>query len=123
MTPEDFIPAYAMALQSQDWDKVEPLISREACVTFSTGAVHKGIAAIKAAYQRNFSLIKNEQYEISDVHWVHKGSDLAVYLFQFTWKGIINGRAACGAGRGTTTLVCEQGSWKLLAEHLGPGGG
>ncbi len=119
MLPEQFITAYELALASQQWKNVEPLIHANACVTFSTGAVHKGIEAIHKAYEKNFSAIKNEKYAVTNVHWVLKNNEMAVYLFNFHWKGIINGLEAIGSGKGTTTLIFEEDKWKLLAEHLG----
>ncbi len=121
MLPEQFITAYELALASQQWKNVEPLIHANACVTFSTGTVHKGIEAIKEAYEKNFSLIRNEKYSVTDVHWVSKTNHTAVYLFNFHWKGIINGVQAEGSGKGTATIVFEEGQWKLIAEHLGAG--
>jgi ketosteroid isomerase-like protein len=120
MNPDKFISDYSNALHSQDWENVEPLIHSNACVTFSTGKVHKGIQSIKEAYQKNFALIKSEQYLMSDVHWIVKEEHVAVYIFNFTWRGIINGQQAHGSGRGTAALMPEQGKWKLIAEHLGP---
>ncbi|MCW3126702.1 MAG: hypothetical protein JWO03_2360 [Bacteroidetes bacterium] len=120
MNPENFIQDYELALASQDWDNVAPLIHENACVTFSDGSVHKGIVLIAEAYKRNFSLIKNEQYSISDIHWINVDEGVAVYLFKFTWKGIINGQEASGFGRGTAVIIFEGDQWKLVAEHLGP---
>ncbi len=119
MNPTQFIRDYEAALASQNWQNVEPLIQENACVTFSTGSVHKGIAAIEEAYKRNFSLIKSEEYHISDVYWVTKNEQIAVYLFNFTWKGIINGQQAGGSGQGTAVIMMDNGKWKLVAEHLG----
>lgn len=119
MTPEQFITAYSAALASQQWQQVAPLIHPNACVTFSTGAVHKGIDAIQKAYEHNFAIIKNEEYVVTDVHWVLTNSDSAVYLFNFNWKGIINGAHAEGSGKGTAVIVYEGAVWKLMAEHLG----
>jgi len=120
MIPEEFIQAYENALASQDWSQVEPLIHEEACVTFSNGTVHKSRTEVQAAFEKNFSSIKNENYSITNVHWVMKGIETAVYLFDFHWSGIINGKPAQGAGRGTSVLVRQAGQWKLLIEHLGP---
>ena len=119
MTPEDFIRAYAQALGSQSWNEVDPLIHDDACVTFSNGTVHKGKADVKSAFERNFSLIKDEKYSITNVHWVIKGTEMAVYLFDYQWSGIIGGKAANGSGRGSSVLINENGRWKLLIEHLG----
>lgn len=120
MKPEEFIHAYERVLGTQSWDNVEPLVHEDACVTFSDGTVHKGKSQVRAAFERNFSLIQNEKYSISNVHWVMKDSNTAVYLFEFQWSGIINEKPASGMGRGTCVLIKENEQWKLLVEHLGP---
>ena len=120
MLPGDFVKDYERALGTQDWNIVEPLIHDDACVTFSNGDVNKGKEEIKLAYEKNFSVIQDEEYAISNVHWVRKTQEYAVYLFDFSWSGIINNELASGTGRGTTVLINENGYWKLLAEHLGP---
>jgi hypothetical protein len=120
MHPEEFIISYETALASQNWDNVEPLVHANACVTFSNGTVHKGLKAIKVAFTNNFSLIKDEKYFITDVHWVVKDKEFAVYLFNFNWSGFIDGQQASGSGRGSTTLIFENGKWLLVSEHLGP---
>lgn len=119
MPPELFIDAYKAALATQQWVNVEPLIHANCCVTFSNGAVHKGISEIQKAYERNFALIKNEDYQMSNLHWVLKTETTAVYVFNFSWAGTINGQPAAGSGKGTAVLVSEEGNWKLVAEHLG----
>ncbi|HXQ38535.1 MAG TPA: nuclear transport factor 2 family protein [Anaerolineales bacterium] len=120
MNPEEFIRAYEQALATQDWMNVEPLVHNDACVTFSNGTVHKGKAEVRIAFENNFSLIKDEEYSITNVHWVIIGHEMAVYLFDFRWSGIINEQQASGSGRGTSVLVKESDKWKLLVEHLGP---
>ena len=120
MSAEEFIRAYEQALASQDWGKVNPLVHENACVTFSNGSVHKGKVEVRSAFEKNFSLIKDEKYSISNVHWVKKDSETAVYLFDFSWSGIINDKPASGVGRGTSVLIKENDKWQLLVEHLGP---
>lgn len=118
MKPEDFITQYEIALRTQDWKNVSPLIHDDACVTFSSGALHKGKSAIQTAFEYNFSIIKSEHYSIENVHWLKKGESTAVYLFEFFWKGIINGNLVEGNGIGTSVLVCENEHWLLLTENL-----
>ena len=121
MNPEDFIRAYEQALGTQDWRQVDPLVHEDACVSFSNGTVHKGKPAVKLAFERNFSSIKDETYTMTNVHWVMKTDETAVYLFDFHWSGIINDQPASGGGRGTSVLIKQDGKWELLVEHLGPG--
>lgn len=80
MQPEEFIRAYEIALGTQDWNQVEPLVHAEACVTFSNGTVHKGKTEVQKAFEKNFSLIKDETYSIANVHWVMKKPETAVYV-------------------------------------------
>ena len=120
MEPEEFIRAYEKALATQDWSQVDALVHKDACVTFSNGTVHKGKPEVQRAFEKNFSLIKDEKHSISNVHWVMKNSETAVYLFEFRWSGIISEKLASGSGRGTCVLIKEADKWLLLIEHLGP---
>jgi ketosteroid isomerase-like protein len=120
MNSDDFIAAYEKALATQDWSKVDPLVSENACVTFSSGTVHRGKEAVQRAFERNFQAIADETYKISNVHWVFRDEFYAAYLFEFDWTGIIDGKSARGGGVGTCVVVKENEQWKLLIEHLGP---
>ena len=120
MSALDFIAQYEAALATQQWNEVDPLIHEKASVVFSDGSVHKGKSAVRTAYERNFDAIKNESYQITNVHWLLDSADTAAYMFDYFWSGEIGGREAAGEGRGTAVLVFESGKWKLLAEHLGP---
>ena len=118
MTPEEFVVVYEAVLATQRWAIVEPLVHENACVTFSTGTVHKGKEAVRSAFERNFAAIEGEKYRISNVHWIMRASDVAVYLFDFQWSGWVGGHQAGGAGKGTSVLVRNGANWQLLAEHL-----
>ncbi|MFC1998009.1 YybH family protein [Chloroflexota bacterium] len=120
MKPEKFLRDYESALATQDWGSVSPLIHEDASVTFSNGQVLRGKEAIQGAFEINFRLIQDEQYAISDIHWVKKTAEFAVCLYAFHWSGLINGETASGSGRGTSVLVREGERWFLLTEHLGP---
>jgi ketosteroid isomerase-like protein len=118
--PDEFIPLYERALDSQSWQAVDPLVHDDACVTFSNGTVHVGKAAVQRAFEGNFAAIADERYRISNVRWVHRGSEIAVYLFDFNWSGRVGDRPASGSGRGTSVLHRDDDGWRLLVEHLGP---
>ncbi len=121
MNIDEFLPQYESALASQDWEKVAPWIHEDACVTFSTGEVNRGKDAVRRAFERNFSVIQNDTYEMTNIHWVRRGEETAVYLFDFAWSGVIDGNSASGTGHGTGVLVREGGRWVLIVEHLGTG--
>jgi ketosteroid isomerase-like protein len=120
MTPEEFVRRYEAALASQRWTAVDPLVHDDVCVTFSSGAVHKGRAAVRRAFEANFASIVDERYRVSNVHWVLRSEQAAAYLFDFEWSGRVQGRPAQGTGRGTSVLARDGDGWNLLVEHLGP---
>ena len=120
MIPEDFVERYEAALATQRWEFVAPLVHDDVCVTFSDGAYFRGKSEVQKAFEKNFALIKDERYSISDIHWVRRTGQYAVYTFTFHWAGFIDGKQVTGAGRGTSVLVKEDGKWLLLTEHLGP---
>ncbi|WP_025743123.1 nuclear transport factor 2 family protein [Aquimarina pacifica] len=119
MKPEEFIKAYEIALGTQNWKNIEPLISKSISVTFSNGTVHFGKNEVKTAFENNFIKIKNEEYIIDNVRWLRKEENFAVYLFDFFWTGIVNEKPVSGNGIGTSVLIKEDNHWKLLTEHLG----
>jgi len=119
MIPEEFIKAYESALATQDWNSLDKLISDQIAVTFSDGTVHVGKDEVQIAFEKNFASIKSEKYTIQNVKWLRKEEPFAVYLFEFYWTGIVNGKSVSGNGIGTSVIVNEEGRWKLLTEHLG----
>ncbi|TPN82902.1 YybH family protein [Aquimarina algicola] len=119
MNPEEFIKSYERALGTQDWKIIEPLIFENVSVTFSNGEVHIGKENVQKAFEKNFSIIKNEKYTIENIKWLVKDKKYAVYLFEFNWTGIIDGESRSGNGIGTSVLIKESARWKLLTEHLG----
>lgn len=116
----DFIKNYEIALATQDWNNVKPLIHEDATVIFSNGSIHEGKTNVKTAFEKNFSSIKGEKYTIKNVRWMHVSESIAVYLFDFYWEGFINDIFKTGAGQGSSVIIYENEKWVLLTEHLGP---
>jgi len=119
MTPTEFIKNYERALGTQDWKQVAPLVHERATVIFSSGAINAGKANVQQAFERNFSIIKNEHYSIENIRWLLVTDSVAMYLFDYYWKGYINEQLHQGGGQGTSVLVYENDQWWLLSEHLG----
>ena len=119
-TPKEFLKKYESALATQDWQTIAPLVHGKACVTFSNGLFYIGKDEVQHAFEKNFALIQDEEYSISDTYWVNETKDYAVCLYTFHWSGLINGKSVSGSGRGTAIVVNEEGRWLLLSEHLGP---
>jgi ketosteroid isomerase-like protein len=118
-SPKDFITAYEKALATQSWEQVAPLIHEDCVAIFSEGT-YTGKAEVESAFRKTFSLIEEEKYSLSAVHWVRQTEDTAILVYIFSWSGIIEGAPASGSGRGSSVLIKPDGRWQLICEHLGP---
>ena len=119
-SPEEFMRIYENAANSGDFDAVAPLVSEDAVFWFSNGS-YTGVRNIKLAFEKTWSTIRDEEYSIRDLKWLHKGVDCAVCIYGFVSKGTIDGKVSEFAGRGTNVLKKINDSWKLIHEHLSLG--
>ena len=121
MTPEDFVSQYESALAAQSWDKVAPLIHENCTVTFSNGSSHRGKEQVREAFQRNFDLIEDEKYSLSDLHWIVKDDNIAVFTYSYHWSGTISGEEPGTYGsflelswRGSRPLTLPEGETRTF---------
>jgi ketosteroid isomerase-like protein len=121
MTPGEFLSEYETSGRVGGVDHTLNLIDENAVYWFSDGTSHVGKAAVERAIRRNFDVIKEEVYRISDVVWIAQGTDIAVCIYRFGWSGIIRGAAMSGSGRGTMILARRNESWVVVHEHLSKG--
>ncbi len=122
MNPEEFIKKYEIAIATQKWNNLLPLIHENASVTFTEGTFH-GKENVKGVFEKTFRLIKDEAYLVSNIKWIKQDDKLAIFTFNYKWSGIINEEFAEGSGRGTSVLVNESKKWMLMTEHLSPDSG
>lgn len=116
---ESFLADYIRATNTHRFDEVAPLIDEDAVFWFSSGS-YRGLAAIRAAFERTWGMIQNEVYAVEDVEWLVQGDAGAVCLYTFRWRGDIDGVAREGSGRGTNVLRHTGAQWQVIHEHLSP---
>lgn len=118
-SPLQLLEDYVGALNTHYWQSVELLIDQAAVFIFSEGT-YAGIAANAEAIERTFGLISDEHYEVMNKRWTLTTDSVAVCNYDFAWRGVINGQAASGGGRGTSIVHKTSTGWKILHEHPGP---
>lgn len=112
-----FIQEYERATNTHNFNQVRPFIKRDAVYFFSEGT-YRGIDEIESAFQRNWSQVQEEIYSITDVEWIHYSGTMATCIYHYYWRGIYKGQEKEGRGRGTNSMVKEDGKWKMIHEHL-----
>jgi ketosteroid isomerase-like protein len=121
MTPAEFLREYETSGRVGGVEHTLRLIDDNATYWFSDGTSHVGKAAIERAIRRNFDLIQDETYRISNVVWVAQSADIAACTYRFDWSGVLHGASATGSGRGTAILARRGDSWAIVHEHLSKG--
>ncbi len=116
-SPEDFMQVYEDVANSGNFERVKALISDDALYWFSDGS-YTGVSKIQLAFEKTWNTIKNENYSISELKWLHKAQDCAVCIYNFNSTGIIDGKFRQTRGRGTNILKKFADGWKIIHEHL-----
>lgn len=111
------IRQYEEATNSHNFDNVAPLVANNAVYWFSEGS-YEGLVSIRKAFESAWDVVKDEVYAISNVRWLAVSETAAVCVYDFSWKGVINGEPKSGNGRGTNALAKIGKDWRIVHEHL-----
>lgn len=117
ITPDEFLADYIHQANTHSFDAVAPRIDEAAVFWFSSGS-HRGLDEIRAAFERTWSIIHNEQYWLEDVEWLTLDAASATCIYTFHWQGSIDGVSREGNGRGTTIVANDGQRWRVVHEHL-----
>ncbi|NCB39309.1 MAG: nuclear transport factor 2 family protein [Erysipelotrichia bacterium] len=118
LTVEETLREYESALATQSWDAAEEFFHDNATVVFVEGT-YFGKKQVGLAIHKTFSMIKDENFVISGLHWTMKRDNFASCTFQFEWSGTINRKRFTNLGRGTLVWIHEDGRWQIVNEHFG----
>lgn len=117
MSARALLEKYKTEINKQNFDLIEPMISRDCQFWFSSGTF-AGIEETRKAFEKTWGLIKEEVYTLTDEKWIAESDTAAVCTYTFHWKGIFDGKPAEGKGRGTSCFRKEHDGWKIVHEHL-----
>ena len=110
---------YALRTNSHQFAAVAELIAEDAVYWFNDGSF-VGLDAIQQAFERTWDYIREEVYEVEDVHWLAQDAKTAVCIYTFRWRGRVNDQSVQGSGRGTSVLRKTGDRWQVVHEHLSP---
>ncbi len=117
MTAKDVLEKYKIEINSHEFERLLPLISKECQFWFSSGT-YVGLDQTRKAFEKTWGMIKNEVYTISDLEWIAESEKAAVCIYTYHWSGLIDGQQKAGKGRGTSCFRKEVDGWKIVHEHL-----
>ena len=118
-TPEAAFERYRTAINSHDFDRLAQLVIAPDAVFVFTDGVHRGEAAIRAAFEAAWSTIPDEVYTMSDPEWLARDERTALVAFRYAYRGTTrDGSSIAGGGRGTNLFVRTTDGWRLRYEHL-----
>ncbi len=118
-TPEAVFERYKVEINSHDFDRLARDVIAEDAIFIFTDAEHRGIAEVRAAFHRTWSVIPDEVYTMSDAEWLAKDRDSALVAFRYGYRGTTkDGTPLSGGGRGTNLYKKTPEGWRLAYEHL-----
>lgn len=114
----DFLGRFETAQNSEDFDRVAPLLHPDALFRFNDGD-YRGLKAARGAFESTWEHeVEDEKYYLSDIEVLHTDSGSATAAFRFNWSGVAANGPFEVVGRGTGVIVRHEGELKLLLEHL-----
>ena len=116
--PEEAFELYRKLINDHDLDLLERRVIDPAITCVFRNIVHRGLAAVREAFETAWSDLPDEWYDMRDPEWVASGSDTAVVQFRYAFRGTRQGQPVVGSGRGTNVYRLNLGSWRLVHEHL-----
>jgi ketosteroid isomerase-like protein len=119
LTPAQFLDEYAVRTNTHQFPNVAELIAPDAIYWFNDGSFY-GLEAIQNVFVQTWSYIQNETYQLKNVQWLAVDEHIAVCVYTFHWRGLINDQLAQGSGRGTSVLHKKDRQWQVVHEHLSP---
>lgn len=117
MTAPDVLKAYERELNRRDFDALAELIAPDAVFWFSDGS-HRGIEAIRAAFEATWNAPPGESYWLDELEWLAATDVAAACIYRFNWTALAGDRPISGSGRGTTLLKRSDQRWMIVHEHL-----
>lgn len=118
-TPEAAFERYKVEINSHDFDRLARDVIAEDAIFIFTDAEHRGLAEVRAAFNRTWSVIPDEVYTMSDAEWLAKDKDSALVAFRYGYRGTTkDGKPLSGGGRGTNLYRRTADGWRLAYEHL-----
>lgn len=105
------------AINEHRIESLLPVLSADVIFWFSSGSFH-GIDAARQAFEKTWRRIAEETYWLEELSWVSEGDHSDVCIYQFHWRGVVDGEPRAGSGRGTSVLRREADDWKIVHEHL-----
>ncbi|AYG94931.1 nuclear transport factor 2 family protein [Brevundimonas naejangsanensis] len=118
---EGVFQLYRGLINSHDFDLLERhVIAPDAVFVFSDRR-EEGIAAVRAGFERTWSILPDEVYEMTDPEWLIDGPDAAACAFRYSYRGTLaDGRPLSGGGQGINLFRRAEGRWRLTFEQLTP---
>ncbi len=116
--PEEAFELYRRLINDHDFDILEERVIDPAITCVFGNIVHRGMAAVREAFEAAWSELPDEWYEMSDAEWLVSGTQTAIVLFRYAFRGTRQGHPVVRRGRGTNVYCLSSGSWRLVHEHL-----
>lgn len=91
------VPHELQSINKHNFDTLEPITSKD-CRFWFASVTFVGLEETRQAFEKTWSMIKEEVYSLRDVEWIAELDRAAVCTYTFHWKGFVEIRPCEGKG-------------------------
>lgn len=115
---EKALADYIAATNTHDFSNIKELLDENAVYWFSNKTC-ESLEEIRQYFEIAWDTINEEVYQATDVRWLVREENSATCIYTYRYEGYYNEEFVQGSGRATNVFIKnEDGSWKLIHEHL-----
>jgi predicted ester cyclase len=108
--PEEAFELHRRLINDHDFDILEERVMDPVITCVFGNIVHRGMTAVRAAFEAAWSDLPDEWYEMSDPEWLVSETETAVVLFRYAFRGTRQGHPVVGtpswaAAAGRTSIA------------------
>ena len=115
-----FLVDFERLAEQEDFALIRGMIDERAYFRFNDGDFI-GLAAIERVFEKTWRgdpTIRKASFHLSDIVVLTTDERSATATYTYNWAGSQGDRHFVVRGRGTRVLVCEDGRFRIVHEHL-----
>jgi len=119
---EEFLHNFERLAAKKDFSLIKGMMHTRVFLRFNDGDF-EGIEAAKGVFERTWAssaAIQDEKFYLTDINVLSTDSNSAAVTYTYNWEGAYQSKPFKITGRGTRVLTRQDGTLRLVHEHLSP---
>jgi ketosteroid isomerase-like protein len=119
---EEFLHNFERLAAKKDFSLIKGMMHTGVFIRFNDGDF-EGIDAAKGVFERTWAssaTVKDEKFYLTDIKVLSTDTNSAAATYTYNWEGTYQSKPFKIVGRGTRVLTTQDGTLRIVHEHLSP---